>query len=89
MGRKLKFVEFLDFWGRNNKNLWNFLIFGVEFRINLRNFQRKIEKKLREKLREKLTKFREKFREILDFLDHPLKFRNIQEIFERGKNQNY
>ena len=51
MGRKLKFVEFLDFWGRNQINLWNFWIFGVEFINNLRNFQRKIEKKLREILR--------------------------------------
>ena len=62
-----------------------FLIFGVQIRNNLRFFERKIEKKLREKLRI----FKEKLREILDFLDHPLKFRNIQQFFERGKNQNY
>ena len=62
MGRKLKFVEFLDFWGRNQINLWNFWIFGVEFINNLRNFQRKIEKKLREILREFLRNFREKLR---------------------------
>ena len=64
-------------------------IFGVEIRINLRNFQRKIEKKLREKLREIFRTFREKFREILDFLDHPLKIRNIQQFFKVGPNQNY